>query len=63
MRKYLLEKISIGKIDEINAKFRYGSVRMTPMTRVVLFLLKIYVLLMGVLLVVKFIQILSGGGE
>lgn len=61
MRKLLFEKLNLGKIDEINARFKYGRVRMTPMARIVLFLLKIYVFCMVILLAVKFIQILSGG--
>jgi len=62
MRKYISLKLNISKIDEINTKFRYGQVRMTPMVRIVLFILKVYVFFMGILLVIKFYQILSGGG-
>jgi hypothetical protein len=50
------------KVNEINARFKFGSIRLTPGVRIILFLLKLYVTLMGILLVIKFYQILKGGG-
>jgi len=62
MRKFIWENINLQKIDEINKRFKYGRVRLTPMARAVLFLLKIYVFIMGILLAIKFYLIFSGGG-
>jgi hypothetical protein len=61
MRRYITGFLNIEKINEINTKFRYGRVRMTPGVRLILFLLKLYVFVMGVLLAIKFYQILKGG--
>ena len=62
MRNVIAEIFNMEKVKEINTRFRYGRVRLTPGVRIVLFLLKIYVFIMGILLVIKFYQILAGGG-
>ena len=62
MRKVITNIFNTDKVNEINTRFRYGRIRLTPGVRIILFLLKLYVLIMGILLVIKFFQILSGGG-
>jgi hypothetical protein len=61
MLKFLKTLLKWEKFHEINARYRHGSVKMTPASRAVLFALKIYLFLMIVLLIVKFVMILSGG--
>jgi hypothetical protein len=62
MRKVISDIFNMEKVNEINARFKFGSIRLTPGVRIILFLLKLYVTLMGILLVIKFYQILKGGG-
>ena len=61
MQKILARILRFEKIKEINAHYRGGKVTMTPLGRIVLSILKIYLFVMIVLLLVKFVQIMAGG--
>ena len=54
--------LGFEKIHEINERYRTGKLKLGAGSRFVLFLLKIYVILMAVLLSVKLYQIMTGGG-
>jgi len=61
MQKILTRVFRFEKIKEINAHYQDGKVTMTPLGRIILSILKIYLFVMIVLLLVKFIQIMAGG--
>jgi hypothetical protein len=48
-----------ARIIEINKKYRQPRIAMTPMTRLVLLLLRIYLLLLVVILFYKFFTIIA----
>jgi hypothetical protein len=62
MLKLIYKFLHLGKMSEINARYRRGTIALTPVNRALLFALRIYLAAMIFLLVVKFAQILSGGG-
>jgi len=49
-----------ARITEINRKYRTPRIAMTPMTRIVLLLLRIYLLLLVAILFYKFFSIITG---
>ena len=60
MWNFISNVLKLGKLGEINARYRKGSVELSPSARVVLFVLRIYLFVMVCLLIIKFAQILSG---
>ncbi|MFA6448238.1 MAG: hypothetical protein WCX65_02120 [bacterium] len=52
--------LKLEKIQEINARYRKGSVELRRPARVILFMLRIYLVIMVALLIIKFAQILMG---
>ncbi len=62
MLKLLNRLLHMGKLSEINSRFRRGTIVLTPGKRVLLAAVFVYVTVMIGLLIVKFAQILTGGG-
>jgi hypothetical protein len=60
MWNLIAKLLRLGKIQEINARYRKGSVELGKPARVILFALRIYLFIMVCLLIIKFAQILSG---
>jgi hypothetical protein len=54
-------KSPMNKIHEINQKYAHPKIHQSPMVRVSLLLLRIYLLLLVALLVYKFVTVVRGG--
>ena len=57
----LLRMLRLEKVIEINARFRHGRIASKPSNRIILFMLKIYLVVLFSLLAYKSYQILTGG--
>ncbi len=52
----------VAAVREINAKYKTPRIQMTPMVRASLLALRLYLLFMVVLLLYKFVTIVTGTG-
>jgi hypothetical protein len=60
MLSILKNLFGFEKMREINERFRHGKITMTPFSRAVLFVLKIYLLFLVALIVLKFVHTIMG---
>ncbi len=56
-----LIKTSINKVHEINQRYRYPKIHQSGAVKLSLLMLRVYLLLLVVLLVYRFVTIVRGG--